>query len=200
MMQIACVLRSGGDYTPRHVYALQKMCSKFMPDHDFVCLSDVDLECDTIPLRHDWPGWWSKLELFSIVEPTLYLDLDTVLVGDCADMVEAMQNHDFVILRDVYRGRRNPKAMQSSVMYWGKPHTFLYDEFVDRPMYCVGGDQIYLEHALRNEDVTYLQDIAGGVVSFKADVMLHGIKPEDKIIVFHGRPRPWEQTKVTYAY
>jgi hypothetical protein len=115
-------------------------------------------------------------------------------------MVEAMQDHDFVILRDVYRGQRNPKAMQSSVMYWSKPHTYLYDEFAERPMYCVGGDQIYLEHALRNEDETYLQDIASGVVSYKADVMLHGIKPENKIIVFHGKPRPWEQTRVTYAY
>ena len=55
-MQIACVLRSGGDYAPKHVYALQKMCSKFMPAHDFFCLSDVELECDTIPLRHGWPG------------------------------------------------------------------------------------------------------------------------------------------------
>jgi len=36
-------------------------------------------------------------------------------------------------------------------------------------------------------------------VSFKADVLTVGLKPNDKIVAFHGKPRPWEQTRVAYA-
>ncbi len=35
--------------------------------HRFVCLSDVDVPCERIFLKHGWPGWWSKVELFSEV-------------------------------------------------------------------------------------------------------------------------------------
>jgi hypothetical protein len=77
---IACVLKSGGDYEPKHVYALQAQCAKFLPGEDFVCLTDMDLDCATIPLVNDWLGWWSKVELFRLPS-ALYMDLDTILVG-----------------------------------------------------------------------------------------------------------------------
>ena len=98
-MIVASVLRSGGDFKPEHVYALQKMCAKYLPPHEFVCLSDVELECKTIPLLHDWVGWWAKMELFRLPS-ALYFDLDTVLTGDCTAMIEAAKQHDFVIMRD----------------------------------------------------------------------------------------------------
>ena len=195
---IACVLKSGGDYEPKHVYALQAQCAKFLPGEDFVCLTDMDLDCATIPLLNDWAGWWAKVELFRLPS-ALYMDLDTILVGDCLEILDAAKGHDFVILRDFYRGKTNPNAMQSSLMYWSKPHTELYDQFLDGDRYCEGGDQIYIEWALRDKKVTYWQDITKGIVSFKADVLTVGLKPNDKIVAFHGKPRPWEQTRVAYA-
>ena len=48
---IACVLKSGGD---------------FLPAEEFICLTDLDLDCQTLALDHDWPGWWSKIELFRL--------------------------------------------------------------------------------------------------------------------------------------
>ena len=110
---IACVLKSGGDFNESHVYALQKMCSKYMPGERFVCLTDLKLDCDTIPLTEDWDGWWSKIELFKL-DAAVYLDLDTILVGDCTEMLEEARKHEFVIMRDVYRGKHSPMAMQSS--------------------------------------------------------------------------------------
>ena len=111
-MIVASVLRSGGDFKPEHVYALQKMCAKYLPPQEFVCLSDVELECETILLLHDWAGWWAKMELFRLPS-ALYFDLDTVLTGDCTAMIEAAKHHDFVIMRDVYRGQYNPKDGES---------------------------------------------------------------------------------------
>ena len=48
-------------------------------------LSDVPVDgVETIPLQHDWPGWFAKFELFrpDIEGDLLYFDIDTVITGD----------------------------------------------------------------------------------------------------------------------
>lgn len=74
-----------GGYLPEYVQAMQRQVRKWAPKGTrFVCLSDVqvpDVEC--IPLTTDWPGWWSKMEMF---RPDLdfeffYTDLDNLIVG-----------------------------------------------------------------------------------------------------------------------
>ena len=193
---IACVLKSGGDFNESHVYALQKMCSKYMPGERFVCLTDLRLDCDTIPLSEGWDGWWSKIELFKL-DSAVYLDLDTILVGDCTEMLEEARKHEFVIMRDVYRGKHSPMAMQSSIMCWTQPHKSIYLMFQQEKMQP-GGDQEYIKCAMAGRLVTYWQDITDGLVSFKQDVLPNGLKDSDRVVIFHGRPRPWEQTKVAY--
>lgn len=176
------------------------MCVDFMPDHDFVCISDFQLHCDTVPLFHNWPGWWSKIELFKRCERTLYFDLDTVLIKDCSDIIEKANGHEFIILRDIYRGKNDKYAMGSGMMYWESDLSFVYDNFLESPHYCDGGDQAFLEKVFADKlsMVSYWQDLDDGIVSYKASVRVHGIRPQDKIIVFHGKPRPWDQTEVKY--
>lgn len=176
------------------------MCRNFLPDLDFVCLTDSLLHCNTIPLFHNWPGWWSKIELFKLRGPILYFDLDTVLVSDCSPIVEAAKGKEFVILRDIYRGERDKFAMGSGMMYWENDLRFIYDHFFENPLFCGGGDQEFLEKAFADKlsMVTYWQDLDNGIVSYKANVRVHGIQPKDKVIVFHGSPRPWEQKDVAY--
>lgn len=201
-LKIVSILRSGGEYRAAHVLALAAMCQRFLPAHRFLCLTDAEIAGVTCqPLEHSWPGWWAKMEIFRLPPPVLYLDLDTVLVDDCQDILEACAGKPFVILRDVYRGKANPKAMQSSLMYWEAPMNFLYESFRDRPDFLAGGDQSYIEQhlLLHGAPVAYWQDLASGVVSFKADKRQAGARPGDRIIIFHGRPRPWEQTAIDYA-
>lgn len=195
-VRVVCVLKSGGEYLPRHVYALQDMCRDFLPDLEFVCLTDASLHCNTIPLFHNWPGWWSKIELFKLKPPVLFFDLDTVLLKDCSEIVQNARGREFVILRDVYRGHANPKAMQSSMMYWERDLSFVYDRFLESPDYCEGGDQSFLEKVI--PEAAYWQDLTDGIVSYKANICAHGIRPEDRIVIFHGKPRPWEQTQIAY--
>jgi len=38
-----------------------------------------------------------------------------------------------------------------------------------------------------------------GIKSFKADILPNGGQADDRFIAFHGKPRPWEQTRVAYA-
>jgi hypothetical protein len=201
-LKVLSVLRSGGEFCPAHVQALQSMCQQFLPVHNFFCLSDVEIPgTETLPLKYGWPGWWSKMELFRLAPPILYFDLDTVLLGDCRPILAAVSGQPFVILRDVYRGRTDPGAMQSSLMYWEQPMDFLYEQFSQSQAFLPGGDQIFLERVLRERrtPVAYWQDLTGGIVSYKADRRQSGAKPEDRIVIFHGRPRPWEQSAIDYA-
>jgi hypothetical protein len=69
MLTICTVLRSGGEFKPEHVYTMQDMCYQYIKKHEFTfqCLSNLqDLNCNTINLSHNWPKWWSKIELFNI--------------------------------------------------------------------------------------------------------------------------------------
>lgn len=98
MNVVACVYWKGifrgreKVYTPEWVYILRNMATRNMPEGEpfrFVCLTNVPDEFDdsieVVPLKHNWPGWWSKLELFrpgvfADGDRVFYLDLDSVIV------------------------------------------------------------------------------------------------------------------------
>ena len=92
MPTVLTVLRSGGEFNAGHVQAMQRQVARWAPAGTmFKCLSDIDIpgvEC--IPLRHDWPGWWAKLELFRPdlgLGNFLFTDLDNVIVGPIDDLL-----------------------------------------------------------------------------------------------------------------
>jgi hypothetical protein len=89
--RILTVLRSGGEYEPKHVQAVQRQVARWAPGVSFGCLSDTPIEgVDCIPLRHNWPGWFAKLELFrpDLGGRFLYTDLDNLIVGPLDDILE----------------------------------------------------------------------------------------------------------------
>lgn len=184
-----CVLRSGGDFTPAHVQWLAAQVP------GLVCLSDVDVPgVPVIPLRYGWPGWWAKLELFrpGIEGDLLYLDLDTVVLGDLAEFDVGATT----VLRDFYA----PGRMGSGFMYLAEmDRPPVWAAFIQDPerhmRECVTqerwGDQGFLQGVLvaqRWQDV-----LPGRVVSYKAHCG-RGVPPGAKVVCFHGKPRPWEVT------
>lgn len=192
MLTIACVLRSGGVYTPRWVAALQAQCRRWAPPHRFVCLSDVDVPCERIPLRHDWPGWWAKIELFCLSGPVLFFDLDTIITGDLSDIAGQAERSSFTILRHFYRlGDR----MASGMMAWSGDQSRLYESFCKGPAgwrqrFGEEGDQGFIEHKVHPHDAAFWQDaVAGQVVSYKADRCRDAPPPGARVICFHGRPK-----------
>lgn len=171
---------------------------------DFWCLSDVEIPgVKTLPLKFDWPGWWSKMELMrpSISGPMLYLDLDSSVVGG----LEAIASLErLTIMRDVYR----PDGLQSSIMVLpeGVRHQ-IWNHWIDRPdewmrVYRKGGDQAFLERFWLDRADRFQDVLPGQVVSFKAHVREavrkdrefgNGMVPEGaRVVAFHGKPRPWE--------
>ena len=203
-LQVVCVLKTGGDYDAHHVDILRAHCTKFLPPHRFICISDNKSVPDRTRFIHNWPGWWSKMEIFGPRvpdAPTLYIDLDTVIVANCDDLIASVTGLPFVILRDVIRGTKNPKAMQSSVMFWSSRPAGVYEKFLASPeqhMLNYRGDQDFLETVIPPSICSYWQDYSDGLSSFKVDVQHRGLLPKDRMVIFHGRPRPWQQTMIPY--
>lgn len=196
-MIFATVLRGGREYTVEHVHKLRDMVQEHAPEMQFVCLTDSSPQCERIPLEKNYPGWWAKMELFKLQGPVLYMDLDTVICGDMSYWLDQIKHSNFAILRDVYRGEREPYAMQSSIMYWSGDMSDIWEEFSANPDFShPNGDQGWLEQHL--DDVLYIQDVTDDVVSYKAHIQKGYDKHKASVIFFHGKPRPWEQRDVPY--
>lgn len=188
-MQIACVLKSGGEYNAHHVRLLADsiLAHNKIP---IVCLSDINVDhpgVEVRPLRHKWQGWWSKIELFrEFTGPTLYLDLDTVVVG----VLPAIGNN-FTMLRDVYR----VNDFGSGVMSWQKAPVHLYETFINCPEHFMGsyrsrrnwGDQAFIRDYLRETPSTFGEEFRSYKVHCRKQV-----PRGTKVVYFHGKPRPWE--------
>lgn len=193
MLTVACVLRSGGIYDASWVARLQAGVAKHLPiEHRFVCLSDVDVPCERIPLQHDWPGWWSKIELFRLPGPVLFFDLDTAIVGDMTDVAIQGQAGPFTILRDFYR---LGDGLGSGVMAWHACFNAaaVYQQFRANADFWMGtlrgGDQFFLEHALSPPVIRRWQDVVPGqIVSYKVHCQ-NGIPPNARVVCLHGRPK-----------
>lgn len=209
---IACVLRGGGPYDLGYVKVLALSARrKLRKPHRFVCLTDaVPWHADwfaahkiiTVPLKHGWPGRWSKMELFrpDLVRPGLlegqvfYFDLDTVILR----RIDAVARYrgDFAILRDFTR----PGEICSAVMSWRtNAFAYLYDDFAaaaDEIMSEFVNEHAWIRHRLNRVGVEpdILQDrftqmfasvtpVPGGPISIE--------KPKRAgVVCFQGAPKP----------
>jgi hypothetical protein len=191
-VMVACVLQTkrmarSVSYGPQHVRWLRDQ----VPG-DFVCLSSVDISgVDTIPLRHGWPGWWSKIELFSDAIPgdLLYLDLDSVVVGD----LQKLKRDQTTVCSDFLR----PQHVNSSVMYIrdeDKPR--VYESFLRKPDRYMQeyrrwpakwGDQGFVERCLPNA-----QRFEKGLVRSYRTECKSGPTEGTIVVTFHGKPKPWD--------
>ena len=189
-----------GKFDRRDVEILKQMLRRNLRcTFNFVCLSDCDVPgVDTISLKKGWPGWWAKIEVFRQDfegNPVIYLDLDTILVADFADMLDRISG--FTMLRDFKR----PERYASGVMAWRSKYTYLFEAFRNDPERYMEiysdepklGDQAFIEdHLGIQPDV--LQDLwPGAVESYKVHVRRRWLRRPGRnarIVCFHGDPGP----------
>ena len=194
---VLCVLRSGGDFLPEHVEHLYQAVRHHAAGHvRFVVLSDVPLyaKVEQHPLRTDWPRWWAKMELFDPVHQQfgdlLYLDLDTVIVGDLADVLKVRA---LTVLTDFQK----PNRIGSGLMFIpAEERPMIWSAFTRDPARAMRtsprGDQQFLE-ACGWQTAERWQDLRPHqVISYKQHVQRRRRIPKDaRVICFHGQPRPW---------
>lgn len=196
---VVCVLRSGGpDYGPHSVERLQKSLAKHS-DANLVCLSDVDVPCERIPLKRGWPGWWSKLELFSHDwgGSVLYTDLDTTFIGN----PDVLWREKFTMLENI----RKRGEVGSGIMSWAGDYSHIYRQFLKAPDKYMAeyvttakwGDQAFIRDHLGHKTAFYGRDEAA---SYKGHCLNRFgkvvIPPKVCVVYFHGKPRPWQVPEV----
>jgi hypothetical protein len=213
MYTIACVLKHKGDfYNHRRKVEYDVGDVQWLAEHvaehvtlpcRFVCLSDVELGLDCVervPLLENWPGWWSKLELFRpglFTGNVLYLDLDTAVIGNIDDWLRLPTGGGFWMLSGLTEGLLRRDQYGSGVMAWNGDYSHLYRAFkADSETHMATyvealrwGDQGFI--AEHQPDKRKLQEsLPGQLISYKIDY-LQG-KPLDgvKIVCFHGKPKP----------
>lgn len=224
MLTVACVLKRGGDFDGEYVRTLAKgIKNNLRIPYSFLCLTDMPrelpidslpsapVETTTWPLGTDWRGWWSKMELFRLPGPVLYIDLDTCIVGDIttlADYVTLMSKDEFLMLRGFYRN-----DLGSGIMGWNGDWSWIYDDFcgvlklsgkfISRndhfELSCqhgrFRGDQDFISWRLKSarKKIVRVQDVVAGIYSYKVHVRdAHEVPPDASIVCFHGKPRPTE--------
>ena len=99
-MNVICLYWVGNfmnkDFCLNDVHRLYKSVKKHIDRaFDFYVLTNDETEVtqyyNTIPLRHNWPGWWSKMELGREDLPvgrTLYMDLDSCAVNNLQPILD----------------------------------------------------------------------------------------------------------------
>lgn len=210
MLTVCTVLRSGGEYMPRHVELLREQVQKHLPGCTFVALSDQHLKTTTrVPLKYpQWAGWFAKMELFSpdLRGDILYFDLDTVIVDSLEDIASVGK---LTVLRDFYRdGVRKPEqGIGSGVMYipedarpevwnaWTKGNTF---QIISDLRHRGVGDQDFLGKLWYDKAARWQDEVPGQICSYKVDCnpkwsagAVGKVPPGARAVCGHGRPRPW---------
>jgi hypothetical protein len=194
--EVALVLRSGGCYNNEYVIRLVKSLKKHITvPHQITILTDfetldVPSHVNVLPLKKDFTGWWSKLELFdNFKNKTVYLDLDTIVNGN----IDWLVRHDtpFMCLTDLL----HPQFFATGVMAWNGDFSYLSDGFdmsMDRNYRQTGnwGDQGYIIKTLNITPQSIQQLYPKQITSYKQSAMLD--KEKSSIVCYHGNPRPHE--------
>lgn len=196
MLNVACVLKSGGEYKPEHVNRLaQEVARNLSLPHRFVCLSDLPgAGYEVAPLEHGWPGWWSKIELFRpglFDGPVLYLDLDTSITGKIDGIVTG---HRFTVLENFW----TPGKIGSGLMAWEGDLSVIYRTFLCDPdeamrIYVTRewfGDQGFIDANSPVKPERWQAKFPGRVASYRRHC-LKGVPRGTLIVCYGGKVRPW---------
>ena len=181
---IVLVLRSGGVYCADDVARLLPTLPA-----PVVCLSDVEVPCERIPLEHGWPGWWSKMELFrpDVAGDFLYMDLDTIVRGPLDDLLAL---DELALLRDFYRA----DGLGSGLMFLPEcERGLIWREWTRDPTRFMGecgfgGDQAFLERFWKHSAARIQDRLPGQVASYKASSPAE--RQAARVVCFHGEPKP----------
>lgn len=192
-MKIMMVLRSGGDFSTDYVKAMvYALRNQGEWEGEITCLTDVpdqlgEIDVTPIPIQDNWPGWWSKIEMFKtglVNGKVLYMDLDVFIMRDLAEIIKVCEEAEKpLFLRGAHPICADNGWPSSSIMSWnGDEMSGVYGKFASDPTghiyFHMGlsikggqrGDQGFIRRALKKDDYAFFQDfLPDKYVLFKRD-------------------------------
>lgn len=193
---IVCCVKVSQIYGPEYVNRLAAMVRRHATrPHRFLCLTDNPTGVDVpyTDVGTDAPGWWAKLVLFRphpalVGYRVLYLDLDTVIVGNMDFLFE--YNGNLAILQSFWPPSRYGSALMSIAPGYGGAIWSDFQRHRTAIMARLYGDQDWIGEQVAAADLW--QDLAPGKIgSYKADDLRESPKGF-AICCFHGEPKPHE--------
>jgi len=207
---VMLVCRSGGDYTLSDVFLIAKKLKEIHKEEvRVICLNDnynrtaYHPKCLFLPLRGNEPGWWAKMNLFrpslERFRPFLYMDLDTMVLGDLRPMLKKINRNRFTMLTDLYEEIHGPRAA-SGVMWFPAGSGAVsriwqrWDKDRVEAMKKLRGDQDFIA-SVEEPEARFQDDVPGLIVSIKP--LDKNKKPELReerpggavLCCLHGKPR-----------
>lgn len=205
-------------FTAHHVNVMRSMVARHYPEpHRFICITDdaegIDPGIEVVPLWAEYgdlknPTWpsegpscYRRLKAFSeefeeiAGKRFVSMDLDMVITRDIRPLLDRPE--DFVIYDPLGNGAYNGSMWMMTAgcrsQVWETFHPSKSPRTANAAGYH-GSDQGWIRYVLgRDEAVWTRQD---GVIGYKRDCQksrLGKLPPHARIVVFHGRPDPWNE-------
>jgi hypothetical protein len=208
-LKIVTLLKSGPAWLPEYVYRLSRALERNLTiPYEFVCLTDVPLEVNTLPLlpipeidNTNIPKFWYKLQLFrkdlDLTHGCVFLDLDTIIKSNIDYYIDAFQGHDFLMASSPYRG----EISCSYLMWWQGDYSNIWDKFCEQSVHHWNthyhklnpgkyGDQGFIsdhvDHKLIQPTLN-ISDIVRVTRGESSEI--------SKLLVFAGKRKPWDMSQ-----
>ena len=219
MINFACVFY-GDKYTFSYVINLYNMVERNLTSpYRFICFTDntvihkqkqfkgKDIEFRQFK-RHDFNGWFNKLQLFSpdsnLEGNTLYMDLDVVIMNNIECFGYIGEDKNFVGMNDF-----NPTSglFNSSIMRFNnKYHSVIWEQYLKRrtEFNTSHGDQEIITALIKNhkDTISFPDEWTQSYkwLNRKGDryhisKQTYEQDPNAKVCVFHGSPNPHDSTQ-----
>jgi len=204
---VACMLRSGGKYTEKHVRWLKRQFDLHCKaPFIFYCISDVEIEgINTIPLllsNTDAPTWWGQIEFYRNIWPAnasvLTCDLDTVIFRDFTP--HRCPENKIFMLREQGNWNKSVWAIWGGgLTYFNGDYSFIFDSFKAdtetgaqrSPLYSTIASQEYVTSCLRSKGIVP-EDVESHFCYSYYQGVVTSIRPEAHFAIFASDPKPWD--------
>ncbi len=194
-MNVVAVLKDGGPFKWAHGEFLVRQVRAHYPTAGVRLYSSFG---GLHQLTKGLPRWWSKYEAYAdptLKGPCLVLDLDTVILAPWNPLPDHVDRD--VLWRYPHPSLTTTLPPLGGIAYLQEDtRRRMAEEFFKDPIRCMAAnkddDQYMLRRHVGARAVYANQHYPDQVVTYKIHVQSLGLRPENRIVLFHGIPRPWD--------
>jgi hypothetical protein len=205
---IVLVLKSGGDFEFRDVELIARHINEKWRDSlkpRIICLWDK-ASCsynlgniEIVPLTNNYPGTWSRMQLYSpemeIYRPFLYVDLDTAIINSLENIFDLIKDPtQLIVLEDFWQ-----KNQIATGLVWFPSSSYKIKEVWDAWQESSKAFGFRMDTFLRTRlgKTIFWQQLTNTIHDFKPrpSRFLTQLPDEVDLVCFHGKPRIFEASE-----
>lgn len=197
---------TGTKYDIQYVYRLKSMLIRNIKcAFDFICYTDNEQLVNNKKIETRLTvkkGWWGKIDIFKETGSCFFIDLDTVIVKDMTNFIEAIDKvpDDTILMLDPWTRR---EGWASGLMAWNGDFKFIHEQFKNSDSDKFRWDQRYISYIVKEnkKNIESIKNYYLTYCSYKKhcrdfnDEVPEGVE----IVCFHGKPNPHEVMNISWV-